>query len=49
MKVKIMDERDYYAEVRDILEDWISEAGIDRAELRDELEDVLDNLVWEEE
>ena len=43
-----MDERDYYAEVRAILEDWIEAEGIDRDSMFEEISDVIYNLTFEE-
>ena len=44
-----MEERDYYAEVRAILEDWIEAESIERDELREELEDIISYIAWDEE
>ena len=43
-----MEERDYYAEVRELLGEW-ADTGISQEELTTEVLDVIDGLIYEGE
>jgi hypothetical protein len=42
-----VDERDFYAEIRSIAEDWLDE-GVSKQDMRNQLDSMVDDLEGEE-